>query len=160
MSHLYGGKGVWDEPPKLFFLILRFSQVPAAWPVKFYSLFHRTNQRIFIQLYYSFIQPCVASSYDRFALCTVRQMRCRSVNRTVVWNCSTVVWWCVDWVYEKASKTLPAGPSVLGEIEKSFKNFWRSIRATFATILIQHRDNRTPPLRGLLLSINQNAWKS
>ena len=72
----YGGHDVeliwWQKcqrwTAKTFFKIFWFSQVPAAWPVKFYSHFHTPSLRICIQLYCSFIHPCVASSYTRSAL--------------------------------------------------------------------------------------------
>ena len=72
----YGGHDVelirWQKcqrwTAKTFFKIFWFSQVPAAWPVKFYSHFHTPSLRICIHLYCSFIHPCVASSYTRSAL--------------------------------------------------------------------------------------------
>ena len=75
------------------------------------------------------------------------QNGCMMKRRTGVWNCSRVVCKCVDWVYENASKTLPAKPPALGEIEKISKKFSRFISDTFAIIWFQHRDHRTPPLR-------------
>ena len=72
----YGGHDVeliwWQRcqrwTAKTFLKNFRFPQVPAAWPVEFYSHFHTPSLRICIQLYCSFIHPCVTSSYTRSAL--------------------------------------------------------------------------------------------